>query len=132
MVEACFFSVEDRCRTDGNGDVELLPHFRTVEARAANAHDLEGVMIQRKGLADGARCASVVVLPEAVTQHGDGGAAALVVGSGQHPAHRWPYSQRGEIAAAREDSVGVLHPAALREVKLLFAPGEHSGKEVLP
>src|SRR5262249_41817132 len=89
--------------------------------------------VQRDLAANDVRVSAVLALPEAMTDdHARRAASALVVRQGEDAAQRRPDAQHVEKISAHPEGPSGSYLAALREVEPVCAPGEDTGKRLLP
>src|ERR1035438_2746855 len=90
-------------------------HLHPEEARGSDTHNLVGVIVHREGISHDAGISSILALPEPVTDHGYGRAAAgTVVGSIDQTSDNRHNFQSGEEIAADKEAFRVARFAPLR------------------
>src|SRR5262249_24472245 len=83
--------------------------------------------------ANDVRVSAVLALPEAMADdHTRRAASTLIVRRGEDAAHSRPDPQHFEKISAHPDRPRGAYLAALREVEAVRAPGEDTGKRLLP
>ena len=94
-----------RFGTQRYGDVEGTSHFHAEKLGRGDADDLVRMTIERQRSTESRRAAAVLLLPEAVADHGGRRPApAAVIGRGQQPADPRMHVQRSEEVAAHPEA----------------------------
>jgi hypothetical protein len=90
------FAANDLFRADWYVKIPIAADVDARESRPNHAQNVEGVTVERDGLAHHIGAAAVLPLPESVTEHGSSGTAPPIVGHGEGPADHGVQSKRVE------------------------------------
>src|SRR5262247_236703 len=131
--ETIVIASDERFGADRQRHIERPPDLQSEEARGRDPDDFKRTVVQRDLAANDVRVSAVLALPEAMTDdHARRAASALVVRQGEDAAQRRPDAQHVEKISAHPEGPSGSYLAALREVEPVCAPGEDTGKRLLP
>ena len=131
-VELRVFAIGIGSAHKRNDDIEGAADFDAEEAGRGDADDIERVTLERHRLSEELPAtAAVFAAPERVADHGRAGASATIVRRVQQAACFGLHAEHVEEVAADPEDVRRADFAAVRQVDLIRAPGEDSGKALL-
>lgn len=123
---------DERQRTERHVYVGLAADICTAERGFRNPYDLERPAIEANRLADNPRRRCVFALPEPVSQHGQAGATANIVGPGDQTFCGSRDLKGLEVFATDKGTGDASSFATLSEVERCFAKRSDGTKGVLP
>src|SRR5262249_6195903 len=131
--ETVMIASDHRFGADRQRHIERPPDLQSEEACGRDPDDFKRPIVQRELSANDVRVSAVLALPEAMADdHARRAASTLIVSRGEDAAHRRPDAQHFEKISAHPERPRGAYLAALREVEAVRAPGEDTGKRLLP
>jgi len=112
-------------------DLNRLADLDAVKPARSDADDPNRMAVQCQPAFEDIGRAPIFPLPKVVAEHGDGGAAALIVGRGDGSAKKRVYTERTEKVSADPTRACVANLAAPSQIESNGAVGEGSREDIL-